>query len=146
MIRKINEADRQEYLEMTKIFYESDAVSHNIDEKHRTDTFEELMKSEEYAMCYMMEYDGKVAGYALLAKTFSQEAGGLVIWIEEIYTKPEYRGRGLGKELFTFLRENLTDGIKRLRLEVESDNIKAISLYERMGYEVLDYMQMIQDL
>ena len=30
-------------------------------------------------------------------------------------------------------------------LEVEADNTRAISLYERLGYEVLDYVQMIKD-
>ena len=33
----------------------------------------------------------------------------------------------------------------RLRLEVEEDNIRAISLYRKIGYEKLDYMQMIKD-
>ena len=49
-------------------------------------TFNELMNSETYAQCYIFEKDEKRAGYALLAKTFSQEAGG--------------RSYGLTKSLF----------------------------------------------
>ena len=37
-----------------------------------------------------------MAGYALLAKTFSQEAGGLVVWLDEMYVRPAYRSKGLG--------------------------------------------------
>ena len=36
--------------------------------------------------------------------------------------------------------------IDRIRLEVEEENTRAASLYERLGYEKLDYKQMIKDL
>lgn len=146
MIRKIRKEDRPLYLAMAQRFYASDAVYRNVPACHFSDTFDELMRSEEYAACYMMEYEGCVAGYALLAKAFSQEAGGMVIWIEELYVMPEYRGRGLGHEFFAYLKDHLCGGVKRIRLEVEDDNTKAISLYRRMGLKDLPYSQMIRDL
>ena len=33
----------------------------------------------------------------------------------------------------------------RIRLEVEEKNERAQSLYRQLGYEVLDYVQMIKD-
>ena len=62
------------------------------------------------------------AGYALLQKTYSREAGGLTIWIDEIYLRPAFRGKGLAKELFALAH---TLGAKRLRLEVEPENTRA---------------------
>lgn len=146
MIRKIRKEDRSYYLDMAKSFYSSDAVYHNIPEAHIINTFDELMRSDTYAAGYIMEYDNKIAGYALLAKTFSQEAGGMVLWIEELYVMPEYRSCGLGHEFFSYLENNLCDNIKRVRLEVEDSNEKAISLYRNMGFESLPYSQMIRDL
>ena len=60
---------------------------------------------------------------------------------------PAYRSKGLGKEAFAFIealaaREN----IRRLRLEVEEDNVRARSLYERLGYRPLEYGQMVKEL
>ena len=104
------------------------------------------MRSDRYAAAYILEYENKTAGYALLAKTFSQEAGGMVLWIEELYIMPEYRCRGLGHEFFSYLKDNLCNNVKRLRLEAESSNTKAISLYKRLGFEDLPYSQMIKDL
>jgi len=144
MIRKIRKEDKNDYIEMAKSFYMSDAVDHNIPEKHIEDTFDELMRSDEYAMAYIMEYEGKTAGYALLAKTFSQEAGGMVLWVEELYVKPEYRCRGLGHEFFSYLENNLCSGVKRIRLETEESNKRAISFYKSMGFEYLPYLQMIK--
>lgn len=146
MIRKIRKEDKSVYLDMVKNFYSSDAVYHNIPEIYISNTFHELMQSDNYLGGYIMEYKNSTAGYVLLAKTFSQEAGGMVLWIDELYVMPEYRCCGLGHEFFSYLKSNLCDNVKRIRLEVEDSNKKAISLYKRMGFKDLPYSQMIKEL
>lgn len=145
MIRKIQIDDQDAYIAMSKEFYSSEAVQHPIPEQYFQDTFDELMQSDAYTVCYIMEVDHKPAGYALLAKTFSQEAGGKVIWLDELYVRPSYRNCGLGHEFFSYLKNHLSPDVKRIRLEVEDDNTKAISLYKRMGFDYLPYSQMIID-
>ena len=145
MIRKMTESDRDLYIEMAEEFYHSDAVLHPIPRAHFEKTAEEALKSGTYAEIYLLEYEGKTAGYGLTARTFSQEAGGQVLWIEELYIREAFRSRGLGREFFSYLEEINKGVLSRLRLEVEADNTRAISLYERLGYEVLDYVQMIKD-
>lgn len=142
MIRKIVEQDRTDYLRLTEEFYRSDAVWHDVPQEYRKRTFDELMRSDCYVQAYMLEQDGQTAGYALTAKTYSQEAGGIVIWIDEIYISPEYRGKGLGKEFFAFAE---TLGAARLRLEAEPNNECAIALYRSLGYKELPYLQMIKE-
>ena len=93
---------------------------------------------------YLLEQDGKTAGYALLSRQFSQEAGGMALWIDEIYIRPPFRGRGLGSEFFRFLEENIHGRIKRLRLETEPENKGAQALYHRLGFRPLGYLQMIK--
>jgi len=88
----------------------------------------------------------KTAGYVLLAMTYSNEAGGLVLWIEEIYIVPEYRGLGLGGELFAFIESMAKSSYARIRLESEPDNLRALALYQRMGYADLSYRQLYKDL
>lgn len=145
MIRPITKEDKQTFLILAKAFYSSPAVAHSVPTKHHLVTFEQLMKDDTYASCYMIEYNRKTVGYALLAKTFSQEAGGLVVWIEELFILPEYRNKGLGKEFFTFVKETIEPHVSRIRLEVEPDNTDAIRLYEQMGFEVLPYRQMVKE-
>ncbi len=142
MIRKINKTDYKEFVAMATEFYHSDAVEHAIPESHITATFQELMATSPYAICYIFEVNSKTAGYALLAKTFSQEAGGFVVWIEELYIREAYRNHGLGKSFFAMLQDTYGETTTRFRLEVEDNNEKAIALYEKMGFKRLGYSQM----
>lgn len=144
-IRKIQESDRKAYLQMAHDFYHSKAVLHPIPDSYIEKTFNECMRSSDYAIAYILEYDGETAGYGLLAKTFSQEAGGCVCWIEELYILEAFRSKGLGGKFFKMLEEERGPEVTRFRLEVEDDNKRAIALYERLGYEHLAYSQMAKD-
>ncbi len=141
----MTENDKELYITMAEEFYNSDAVLHPIPRDHFEKTANEALRSDEYAEIYLLEYEGETAGYGLTARTFSQEAGGQVLWIEELYIRKEFRSKGLGREFFSSLEDKNRGEIVRLRLEVEADNTRAISLYERLGYEVLDYVQMVKD-
>ena len=145
MIRQLTQNDRQLYITMAKEFYHSDAVLHPIPDAHFERTADEALRSDTYAEIYLFEYEGETAGYGLTAKTFSQEAGGYVWWIEEVYIREQFRSRGLGREFFQYLERSKGQEAARLRLEVEAGNTRAVSLYERLGYEVLDYVQMVKD-
>ena len=51
--------------------------------------------------------------------------------------------KGLATEFFTYLKGQKE--IARLRIEVEDDNEGAKRLYERMGFHLLPYLQMIMN-
>ena len=146
MIRKIEKKDKEIYLKLAKEFYSTDAVLHTVPDENFENTFNELMRSNDYTECYILEHNGQTAGYALLSKSFSQEAGGFVIWIEEIYILEQFRCNGLGREFFKYINDNLIkDNVKRLRLEVEDENERAVKLYTNLGFEPLKYSQMIKE-
>ncbi len=145
MIRKLERADREDYLSMATEFYASDVVLAPVPRQHMERTFEEMMRSDLYALGYALEHEGEMVGYALLAKTFSQEAGGMVLWVEELYVREHARGCGLGREFFAFLEELSKEQVARVRLEVEEENEKAVALYKEMGFEWLEYKQMVKN-
>ena len=103
MIRKIEKDDKELFLRLTRAFYASPAVLHSVPDSYHTAVFEEMMRSDVYAEGYfLLADDGTVSGYALLAKTYSHEAGGLVVWIEEIYTAPKRAEKGLAGSSLPF--------------------------------------------
>ncbi len=146
MVRPITKDDRAAFLIFARAFYASEAVAHPVPPAYHARTFEELMQNSPYAAGYMLEAAGKPVGYALTAQTYSQEAGGMVLWIEELFVLPEHRGKGLGSEFFTYVKEKLEPNYARLRLEVEPQNEAALRLYQKMGFTPLPYRQMVKEL
>ena len=119
---------------MCQKFYQSSAVLHGIPAANMEETFRRIVAGSPYAQ-----------GYLLTSTTYSNEVGGLVIWLEELYLEEKFRGLGLGGAAMEYIRQNCPADVRRLRLEVTPCNQGAIRLYERKGYEKLDYIQMVQD-
>ncbi len=141
----MNESDREFFLKAADEFYHSDAVEKPLPLSRLEADFDEVMRSDVYLEGLIFEYDGERAGYCLMTKTFHTEAG-MTLWIEDIYILEQYRGKGLGGELFAYLEKNYADRFGRFRLEVEEDNEHAVHLYKKNGFRVLPYAQMVRDL
>ena len=144
MIRRITPSDREAYLAMAWEFYHSEAVLHAVPDENYVRAFEEMMRSDDYMVGLIFECEGQTAGYALLCKTYSQEAGGMAVWIDELYLRPEFRSRGMGHAFFTELEQLVPAA--RYRLEIEPDNLRAEKLYKGMGFDVLGYRQLVKDI
>jgi len=145
MIRDFTEADREIFLLMAESFYSSDAVAHNVGARNFEITFDTVMNKSPFASAFMIEESGEPIGYALLSFTYSNEVGGMVVLIEELYINELHRGKGYASKFFEFLQHEYPSA-KRFRLEVRRDNQKAIALYQRLEYSTLDYIQMVKDL
>lgn len=139
MIRKFVPEDSEDYIRFSTEFYNSSAVDKPVPREHFEQGFDEMMRSDVYVQGYMLVCDGNNVGYCVTMKTYSVEAGGITIWIDELFVLEEYRSKGLGRELFKYIEENGDKKLRRIRLEVELENGRAISLYKKMGFEPAPY-------
>ena len=73
---------------------------------------------------------GVVAGMALCYTTFSTWLGEPGIWLEDLFVRPEHRGKGHGLALLQHLR-TLTDG--RVEWSVLDWNTPSIEFYDDLG-------------
>lgn len=144
MIRSFACDDYNFYKNSSIEFYSSDAVCHSIPPENFDKTFDMCLSDSPFVKGYILEYEGKRAGYALLSLSFSCEAGGIVVWVEEVYVLPEFQGRGLGKEFFEYVHNTYADA-SRFRLEVGEKNKRVMEYYKRLGYEKLSYIQMCKE-
>lgn len=145
LIRDVVLNDRERLSKMVSDFHnKTDASLHEIPLENYELTIDECLRSKEFARLLIMEAENEIIGFAVLSFAWSNEAGGKVVWIEELYFDELVRGRGCGKQFFEWLEEEYKDSL-RFRLEVTYKNKGAISLYQRLGYEVLEYYQMIKD-
>ena len=141
--RDFTAADRAVFLRFCREFYSGDAVEHPIPQSYMEDTFEKIIEGSPYLRGILFVQADEPVGYCQLSFTYSNEAGGFVVLGEELYVCPEHQGQGIGKEFFRWLRNSYDGKATRYRLEVCEDNVRAIGLYRKEGFEVLPYGQMI---
>jgi len=100
---------------------------------------ETLFKGRKVAEVLIGEYHGDAAGFALFFHNYSTFLGRPGIYLEDLYVKPEMRGRGFGKVLLTYLA-TLAQERKCGRVEwaVLDWNEPAIQFYKRLGAAVMD--------
>lgn len=145
MIREINATDKDFFISSCEEFYSSPAVIHSVPRENFEKTFDLLMNKSPFARCFIYELEGQRVAYFLLAITYSNECGGIVVWGEEMFVKAEFRSHGIGKDFFSYVENEYKNVAKRFRLEVTQENERAASLYKKLGYDYLDYLQMIKE-
>ncbi len=139
-ILPIESQHAQQVICMMRTFYASDAVSTNGSEEIFANNVRECLSDSPYAEGYVFEEDGAIIGYGMLAKSYSTEFGKPCVWIEDIYFKPQYRGRGYAGKFFEFVEEKHRGAL--LRLELEKSNEAALKAYLKHGFSKLDYLEM----
>ena len=140
MIRLMNREDKAIVLDMMRVFYASEAVLSNGSEEIFLSDIDACVNDSPYLEGYILEENGEIQGYAMIAKSFSTEFGKPCIWIEDLYLKEPYRGMGIGSGFLNFIVDKYPGCL--FRLEAEKENERAIHVYEKCGFEVLPYLEL----
>jgi ribosomal protein S18 acetylase RimI-like enzyme len=85
-------------------------------------------------------------GYSLVINFWSNEYGGIIANIDELYIIPEYRSRGIGTRFINWMRESRSNNLVALELQVLPYNTKALKLYEGLGFKKSDRNHLFLDL
>ena len=88
--------------------------------------------------CDIAEWNGEGAGLAVWFLNFSTFRGRHGIYLEDLFVRPAYRGKGLGKALMAHLaRRCVAEGYARFEWSVLDWNAPSIAFYESIGADVL---------
>jgi ribosomal protein S18 acetylase RimI-like enzyme len=100
-------------------------------------------------------FDDSKKGFYLVAETGGAIVGGLMItyewsdwrdkwfwWIQSVYILPDYRGKGVYRELYKHVKEKAAQekNVYGFRLYVENENERAQRVYEKLGMEASYYL------
>ena len=111
---------------------------------------EQLSATEESLRCHLFgerqaaeaalaEEDGLAVGFAVYFHNFSTFLGKPGLYLEDLFVRPEYRGRGYGKALMVFVaRLAQARGCGRLEWSVLDWNRPAREFYRTLGAHPLD--------
>lgn len=100
---------------------------------------ETIFSSDPKVFCDLVEVDGEIAGMAIWFLNYSTWQGKHGIYLEDLFIKPEYRGRGYGKALLKHLAKICDEkGYGRFQWWVLDWNSPAIEFYRSLGAVAMD--------
>jgi GNAT superfamily N-acetyltransferase len=98
-----------------------------------------LFGNPRFAEVIIAEEDGKPAGFALFFHNYSTFLAAPGIYLEDLFVKPEYRGRGYGKALLARLARIAKERqCGRVEWAVLDWNEPSINFYRGIGATSLD--------
>jgi GNAT superfamily N-acetyltransferase len=93
-----------------------------------------LFGEEAVAEVLIAELGAEAVGFALFFHSFSTFLGRPGIYLEDLYVRPAFRGRGVGKTMLVHLAELAKErGCGRLEWSVLDWNEPSIRFYESLG-------------
>ncbi len=132
--RNFNADDLPELEQMVLVLYRKDAAAEAMSPRKIYRTVDELARHPEKGKIILFQAGEAVAGYAMLVYFWSNEYGGNIAIIDELYVKPAWRGQGIGSAFFSHLLAEEGDTLQGLLLEVTPANDRAYAFYTRLGF------------
>jgi len=129
------EKDRGEFTEMVFALYDEDPTGMPITEDKIIKTINESVCGSEKVQIVMIRNGVENIGYGIITFSWSNEYGGIVVNIDELYIKKGFRNNNAGSSFIEHLQDTYKNAAM-LTLEVTPENKDALRLYNRLGFEV----------
>ncbi len=135
IIRETSAEDVPQIFTLIRELAEYERLSHSVTAEEKL-LRENLFGENRYAQVVFAEYDGELAGQALFFYNFSTFKGKPGIYLEDLYVRPAFRKKGIGKALLNYLIELAkTKKCGRVEWVVLEWNQPAIDFYKSLGAE-----------
>ncbi len=138
MIRSATPADIPAIASLIRALAEYEKLAHVVVLKEG-DLRQHLFGERRYAEVILAEEAGTVVGFALFFHNYSTFLTKPGIYLEDLFVRPEHRGKGHGKALLTHLAKLAVErGCGRFEWSVLDWNTSAIEFYESLGAVCLE--------
>ena len=102
---------------------------------------EAIIKDENKGIYHVCDMNGEVVGQIMYTFEWSDWRNGTFLWIQSAYVNKEFRGMGVFKALYKFIRDiaDNDNNICGIRLYVEKENTIAKKTYKNIGMKECNY-------
>ncbi len=126
-------------------FYAESGV--DLDERAARSALDELVRNSSAGRIWLVLSDALPIGYIVLTLGYSLEYYGRDAFVDDLFIRPAYRARGLGRLALQTLEDACRDlDVRAIHLEVGRDNHAARGLYRKWGFEDHDRLLMTKRL
>jgi GNAT superfamily N-acetyltransferase len=128
------DGDASQVLAMMQALYIEDAPAFAIDHGRFPHTIKFLLAEPSRGSVIVFAEGTALCGYAILIPYWSNEFGGTLLCVDELFVIPVARNRGIGHQFFEFLSRTRPFNAVAIALEVSPGNLRAQRLYESIGF------------
>jgi len=138
VIRKAEARDASIIFRFIRELAEYERLAHEVDATE-TDIAHALFGPDPRVFADIAEWDGEPVGFALWFYNFSTFRGRHGIYLEDLFVRPEFRAKGIGRALLRHLaRRCVAEGLARLEWWVLDWNEPALKVYRSIGAIPMD--------
>jgi GNAT superfamily N-acetyltransferase len=102
-----------------------------------------LFAREPRLFCDIAEWDGDPAGFSVWFLNFSTFRGRHGVYLEDVFVRPPFRGRGIGTALLKRIAKHCVDNdYARFEWAVLDWNVPSIEFYESIGAKIMHEWKM----
>lgn len=134
--RQFKTSDSKHVAELIKSLYQEDPEGKPATDQNISKTFETLTNHPDKGVIIVIEDNNNIIGYCILINFWSNEYGGNILDIDELYISSYYRGQGIGTKFIQYLIDNKFNNSVAIQIETTPSNPKARGLYERIGFKL----------
>jgi ribosomal protein S18 acetylase RimI-like enzyme len=120
----------------------------NLDAEMLKNGVQSVFKDEKKGFYAVAEENNQIIGGLMVTFEWSDWRNAWFWWIQSVYILPDFRGRGVYRLLYDFVKESATkaENVCGFRLYVEKENTKAQKVYEKLGMEQSHYLMYEEEI
>ncbi|MDL2289456.1 GNAT family N-acetyltransferase [Clostridia bacterium OttesenSCG-928-F22] len=141
-IKEMQQEDYSAIMELVQRFYSSDAVDHAVEEEILQRMLGDAIAKDKGLYGYALWEGDMLVGFGYVTSYYCTEVAGTCIMLEDLFIAEDCQGKGYGTLYIEEMKKRYPEA-RRFRLEVTPHNTGAKKLYQRLGFEMLPYEQMI---
>jgi GNAT superfamily N-acetyltransferase len=137
-IRRAEPRDASLVFSLIRELAEYERLAHEVDATE-TDIAAALFAEQPRVFADIAEWNGEPAGFALWFYNFSTFRGRHGLYLEDLFVRPDFRSKGIGKALLRHLaRRCVAEGLPRLEWWVLDWNEPALRFYRSIDALPMD--------
>jgi GNAT superfamily N-acetyltransferase len=138
ILRAAVEADAALIFALVRELADYEKLSHEVDATPEA-IAATLFAPEPRLFCDIAEWNGDPAGFSVWFLNFSTFRGRHGIYVEDLFVRPAFRAKGIGKALMARLAKRCVDeGWTRFEWAVLDWNAPSIAFYKSIGAQAMD--------
>jgi GNAT superfamily N-acetyltransferase len=127
-------------------FYDEEPTEKPFCAENMENTVHELNCHPEKGTVFVIEKGNDLVGYAIVINYWSNEYGGNILNIDELYLLPAHRRQGIARDFIGLLERVAPAGTIAMQLEVARANKGACGFYKKIGFTVRSNALMTKDI